>query len=93
MPRSLKKGPYVCKNLYDALLKADRNKQGLAVKTKKRASMILPMMVGFTIGVHNGKDYVPVVVVPEMVGHKLGEFSLTRIYKTPAGDKNDKRKK
>ena len=92
MPRSLKKGPFVCVNLYAALQTADKNKHGMAAKTKKRSSMILPTMVGFTIGVHNGKDFVPVTIVPEMVGHKLGEFSATRIYKAPAGDKKTTKK-
>ena len=66
MARSLRKGPFIDVKLYKKLLKADRNRQGPAAKTKVRSSMIIPMMVGFTIGVHNGKDFIPVVIVPDI---------------------------
>ena len=77
MSRSLKKGPYVDQRL---LKKLSNLKQGdrVIVKTWDRASTITPEMVGFTIGVHNGKTHVPVIVVENMVGHRLGEFSPTR---------------
>lgn len=77
MPRSLKKGPYVDQKL---LKKIGRLKVGdkTIIKTWARSSTIIPEMIGFTFGVHNGKTHVPVFVTEEMVGHKLGEFSLTR---------------
>ena len=77
MTRSLKKGPYV----YEKLLKKIEGKKPDAagvIKTWARASMIAPEMVGYTYGVHNGKDFVEVKVSEDMVGHRLGEFSLTR---------------
>src|SRR3989338_2525381 len=76
MPRSLKKGPYVDQKL---LKKIGRLKVGdkTIIKTWARSSTIIPEMIGFTFGVHNGKTHIPVFVTEEMVGHKLGEFSLT----------------
>lgn len=77
MSRSSKKGPYV----YDRLLaKISKMKQGdhTVIKTWARASVIAPEMVGFTLGIHNGKTHVEVTIKEEMVGHRLGEFSLTR---------------
>lgn len=77
MPRSLKKGPYVDKSLSKKLA---RLKQGdkTVIKTWSRSSTITPQMVGFTFGVHNGREHIPVYVTEDMVGHKLGEFSPTR---------------
>lgn len=77
MSRSIKKGPYVDPKL---LKKISRLKLGdkTIIKTWSRASVITPEMIGFTIGVHNGKIHVPVFITEEMVGHRLGEFSLTR---------------
>ncbi len=75
MSRSLKKGPYVDPKLMKKISKAE-NKQ--EIKTWARASTIVPEMVGFTIGVHNGKIHIPVLINENMVGHKLGEFSPTR---------------
>lgn len=77
MSRSLKKGPYVDQKLLKKIL-ALRPGDKTVVKTWARASSISPEMVGFTIAVHNGKDFLPVRVVENMVGHKLGEFSSTR---------------
>lgn len=77
MSRSLKKGPYVDEKLLKKVLKLKAGDKTV-IKTWARASSITPEMVGFTIGVHNGKDFVPVRVVENMVGHKLGEFSPTR---------------
>ncbi len=77
MTRSLKKGPYV----YERLLKKIEGKkpdQAGIIKTWARDSQIAPEMVGYTFGVHNGKDFIEVKVTEEMVGHRLGEFSLTR---------------
>lgn len=77
MSRSLKKGPYIDEKL---MKKVGRLKQGdkTPIKTWARASTITPEMVGFVIAVHNGKQHLPVVIVENMVGHKLGEFSPTR---------------
>jgi small subunit ribosomal protein S19 len=77
MARSLKKGPHVDERL---LKKIKDKKPGdrSIIKTWSRASMISPEMIGFTFGVHNGKDFISVFVTEEMVGHRLGEFSLTR---------------
>lgn len=77
MSRSLKKGPYVDEKL---MIKVKRLKQGdkTPIKTWARASVVTPEMVGFVIAVHNGKQHLPVVIVENMVGHRLGEFSPTR---------------
>ncbi|OGL96105.1 30S ribosomal protein S19 [Candidatus Uhrbacteria bacterium RIFOXYB12_FULL_58_10] len=77
MSRSLKKGPYVDEKFLKKILKLKAGDKTV-IKTWARACSITPEMVGFTIGVHNGKDFVPVRVVENMVGHKLGEFSPTR---------------
>ena len=91
MPRSLKKGPYVYYKLLKQVRKAKESNDRRPIKTRSRASMILPEMVGVTIAVHNGKAYVPVLVTEQMVGHKLGEFALTRTYKGHAADKKSKK--
>jgi small subunit ribosomal protein S19 len=75
MSRSLKKGPYVNENL---LIKVQKAKPGASIKTWSRSSTITPEMVGLTFSVHNGKTHLPVFVVENMVGHKLGEFAPTR---------------
>lgn len=75
MSRSLKKGPYIDERLLEKIAKG---KPGTVINTWARASMISPEMIGFTIGVHNGKTHIPVFVTEDMVGHRLGEFSLTR---------------
>lgn len=77
MPRSLKKGPYVDEKL---LKKIGRLKKGdkTIIKTWSRNSTISPEMVGFTFGVHNGKEHIPVLITEDMVGHKLGEFAFTK---------------
>ncbi len=77
MARSLKKGHYVDENLLEKLAKAKKGDKGI-IKTWSRRSTITPEMVGFNFAVHNGKDHIPVFVVENMVGHKLGEFSPTR---------------
>jgi len=78
MPRSLKKGPFVCFNLYKKITKAISDGEKKIIKTRSRASTVLPIFVGFTIAVYNGKSYIPVYLTEGMVGHKLGEFSPTR---------------
>lgn len=77
MSRSLKKGPYISEKLLKKMSKI-RVGDKTIIKTWCRACTISPEMVGFTFGVHNGKDFIPVFVAEEMVGHKLGEFSATR---------------
>lgn len=77
MARSVKKGPYVDQKLLEKLSKAKSDKEAV-IKTWSRNSQISPEMVGFTFGVHNGKDFISVRVSEEMVGHRLGEFSPTR---------------
>ena len=91
MSRSLKKGPHVDENL---IKKLQDKKPGdkAVIKTWSRSSTIIPEMVGFTFGVHNGKDFVSVFVIEEMVGHKLGEFALTRTFKGHPADKKVVRK-
>lgn len=76
MPRSLKKGPYVDERLIKKISGLKRGEKAI-IKTWNRAQTITPEMVGFTFGVHNGKDFIPIYVTEEMVGHKLGEFSHT----------------
>ncbi|MCL5004438.1 MAG: 30S ribosomal protein S19 [Patescibacteria group bacterium] len=77
MSRSSKKGPYVDQKLLEKISKMKSGDQAV-IKTWSRASEISPEMVGFTFGVHNGKDFIPVRISEEMIGHRLGEFSLTR---------------
>jgi len=77
MSRSLKKGPFVDKKLLAKIKDLDPNKSEI-IKTYSRSSTIVPEMIGFTFGVYNGKEFVNVKIIEDMVGHKLGEFSLTR---------------
>jgi small subunit ribosomal protein S19 len=77
MTRSLKKGPYVDERLLKKIINKKAGDKSI-IKTWSRSSTISPEMIGFTFGVHNGKDFIPVFVTEEMIGHKLGEFSLTR---------------
>lgn len=87
MPRSLRKGPFVDLHLLKKVEKALASNDKRPIKTWSRRSMILPDMVGLTLGVHNGRLHVPVHVNEEMVGHKLGEFAPTRTYRGHTGDK------
>ena len=87
MPRSLKKGPFVDISLSKKVEAALANNDKKPIKTWSRRSMIIPSMVGLTISVHNGRQHVPVFINEDMVGHKLGEFSPTRIFKGHSGDK------
>jgi small subunit ribosomal protein S19 len=77
MTRSLKKGPYIDERLLNKIKNRKAGDKSV-IKTWSRASMISPEMIGVTFGVHNGKDFIPVFVSEEMVGHRLGEFSPTR---------------
>lgn len=92
MPRSLKKGPYIDESLFKKveLLRSTKNKK--PIKTWSRRSTIFPNMIGLTILVHNGKKHIPVFVTEEMVGHKLGEFSLTRTYRGHVADRKVKKR-
>ncbi|MBL0042182.1 MAG: 30S ribosomal protein S19 [Xanthomonadales bacterium] len=87
MPRSLKKGPFVDLHLAKKVDTAVATSSKRPIKTWSRRSMILPDMVGLTIAIHNGKAHVPVLVNENMVGHKLGEFAVTRTFKGHGGDK------
>ncbi|MCX7211170.1 MAG: 30S ribosomal protein S19 [Burkholderiales bacterium] len=87
MARSVKKGPFVDDHLMKKVDKAQAIKDKKPIKTWSRRSTILPEFIGLTIAVHNGKQHIPVFVNENMVGHKLGEFSLTRTFKGHAADK------
>ncbi len=91
MGRSLKKGPFVDAKLLLKIEKMNERNEKHMIKTWSRASTILPVMIGHTIAVHNGKQHIPVYVTENMVGHKLGEFSLTRTFKGHAADKKAKK--
>lgn len=86
MPRSVWKGPF-CDNYVIKLVNKMRDKPHLMVKIRSRRSVILPSFVGRTFGVYNGKIFVPVKVNENMIGHKFGEFSPTRIFNGHSGDK------
>ena len=85
MPRSLKKGPYAEASLIKKVGAMNAEKKKTMIKTWSRRSMIFPDFVGLTIGVHNGRRFVPVYVTENMVGHKLGEFAPTRLFKSHSG--------
>ena len=87
MPRSLKKGPFIDIHLMKKVQTAADNNDKRPIKTWSRRSMISPEMIGLTIAVHNGRQHVPVFISEDMVGHKLGEFALTRTYKGHVADK------
>jgi small subunit ribosomal protein S19 len=92
MPRSIKKGPFVDLHLLKKVDEARASNSKRPLKTWSRRSMIIPDMVGLTIAVHNGRQHVPVFVTENMVGHKLGEFALTRTYRGHAADKKAKKR-
>ena len=87
MPRSVKKGPFVDLHLAKKVQVASEKNDRRPIKTWSRRSMVLPDMVGLTIAVHNGKQHVPVLVSENMVGHKLGEFAPTRLFRGHTGNK------
>jgi len=88
MGRSLKKGPFVADHLLKKIEAMNERREKRVVRTWSRASTIVPAMVGHTIGVHNGKAHVPVFITENMVGHKLGEFAPTRIFRAHSGEKS-----
>lgn len=91
MPRSLKKGPFIDLHLMHKVRQAKETNDKRPIKTWSRRSMISPEFVGLTVQVHNGKQHIPVFVTEDMVGHKLGEFSLTRTYRGHTADKKVRR--
>lgn len=93
MPRSIKKGPFVDLHLMKRVDAARVSKDKRPIKTWSRRSTILPDFVGLTIAVHNGKQHIPIYVSENMVGHKLGEFALTRTFKGHTGGKKAAAKK
>ena len=90
MPRSVRKGPFVDTHLEKKVAVAIKNSDRRPIKTWSRRSMVLPNMVGLTIAVHNGKQHVPILISENMVGHKLGEFAITRTFKGHSGDRKTK---
>ena len=87
MSRSAKKGPFVEKKLYDRIVAMNNAGEKKVLQTWSRSSTIFPEFIGHTIAVYNGKKHIPVYIVEDMVGHKLGEFALTRTFKVHAGSK------
>ena len=87
MARSVWKGPFVDRHILKKTEDARSGKLKGIIKTWSRRSTILPQMVGLTFGVHNGKNFIPVLVTDQMIGHKLGEFAPTRTFKGHGGDK------
>ena len=92
MSRSLKKGPFIADSLIKKIDKLNANNKKEVIKAWSRSSTILPLMVGHTIAVHNGRQHIPVFISDQMVGHKLGEFAPTRTFRGHAkGDKKGRR--
>ena len=87
MSRSLKKGPYVEPKLERKVMELDKTKEKKVIKTWSRRSTISPLFVGHTFAVHNGNKFIPIFISENMVGHKLGEFSPTRIFRQHSGDR------
>jgi len=87
MPRSLRKGPFIDHHLMQKVEKAVATNDRKPIKTWSRRSLVAPEMVGLTIAIHNGRQHVPVLVNENMVGHKLGEFAVTRTFKSHSGDR------
>lgn len=92
MPRSIRKGPFIDDHLLKKVDAAVASNDKRPIKTWSRRSMIVPEMIGLTIAVHNGKLHVPAFITENMVGHKLGEFATTRLFKGHSGDRKTKGK-
>jgi len=90
VPRSIKKGPFVDLHLEKKIQEAAASKSRKPIKSWSRRSMITPEMIGLTISVHNGRDHIPVLISENMVGHKLGEFAVTRTFRGHSGDRKTK---
>ena len=93
MPRSVKKGPFIHYKLMQRITQLNQQNQKKIIKTWSRSSTIFPEFVGHTIAVHNGNKMIPVYITENMVGHKLGEFAPTRIFRGHPGTKADKASK
>ena len=93
MARSLKKGPFIDAHLQKKVETAQTVNDKRVIKTWSRRSTVVPQMIGLTIAVHNGNKFIPVYVTDNMVGHKLGEFSLTRTFRSHAGAKTETKAK
>jgi small subunit ribosomal protein S19 len=85
--RSVKKGPFIDEKLLKKILQMKKSGKKKVIKTWSRRSVITPEFVGYTLAIHNGKQFIPVFISENMVGHKLGEFSPTRIFRRHAGDR------
>ncbi len=85
MSRSIKKGPFIAKSLYSKVVAMNKSGEKKMIKTFSRCSTVIPEMVGITISVYNGKTWVPVYITENLVGHKLGEFAPTRLFRGHAG--------
>lgn len=92
MSRSLKKGIYVYYKLQKKIDELNKTNKKKVVKTWSRSSMITPDFVGHTIAIHNGKNFIPVYITENLVGHKLGEFAPTRVYRGHAGHRKEGKK-
>ncbi len=90
MPRSVRKGPFIDSHLAKKVEAAAAKNDRRPIKTWSRRSMVLPTMVGLTIAVHNGRQHVPILISENMVGHKLGEFAMTRTFRGHSGDRKTK---
>ena len=93
MPRSIRKGPFIDYHLLEKVDKAKKAGDKKVIKTWSRRSLITPDFVGLTFAVHNGKKFIPVFISENMIGHKLGEFAITRQFKSHSGDKKAQVKK
>jgi len=89
MGRSVKKGPYIDARLFKKVEAMEQSGKKSVIKTWSRRSTITPELIGHTLAVHNGNKFIPVYVTENMVGHKLGEFSPTRVFKGHSGNRND----
>lgn len=92
MARSIRKGPFIDEHLIKKVQTAIETKSKKPIKTWSRRSTVIPEMIDLTIAVHNGRDHVPVFITDNMVGHKLGEFAMTRLFKGHSGDRKTKGK-
>ena len=85
MARSIKKGPFISRSLYKKIVSLNKDSGKKAVRTYSRTSTIIPEMVGITVSVYNGKTWIPVYITENLVGHKLGEFAPTRVFRGHSG--------
>ncbi|CAM4372622.1 MAG: 30S ribosomal protein S19 [Legionella sp.] len=92
MARSIRKGPFIDQHLIGKVMAAVKSNSKKPIKTWSRRSTIVPEMIDLTIAVHNGKEHIPVFITDNMVGHKLGEFAMTRTFKGHSGDRKAKGK-